>query len=314
MRTFVSIYLIPFLFAGTSVVEAASVQFDLLTWDNARATAQLPSAQDVKPAAGLPAVGDWLIFTQDDAHLPAGYNPAGALSHNFVDMTGVGGPGFNQGPSLTGSLTLEFSNGGASQWNVAVTDLAYTGQATPVMQMNQRLVTPGSPAAQNPAFNVDGVGNQGTWAASPAGNWRFESRLDFYFATNADGDPAPADVDAAFNDKLQQGYLIPVSQLTSAGLAGLALDDPAGFFAGDFGQYLLDEIAPRLPDGATYLLITQMAKTSPDYTESGLPITAASLIGNTTFAYTTAAIPEPASILLVGAALAVVSRRRRNAA
>jgi hypothetical protein len=93
------------------------------------------------------------------------------------------------------------------------------------------------------------------------------------------------DADAAFNDKLQTGHLIPVEQLTPAGLAGLTLDDPTGFHGGDFKQYLLDEIKPRLPGDATYLLVTQMAKTHPDYAELGLPITTGGFIGNTTIAY-----------------------------
>lgn len=289
------------------------ITFDLLTWGHAQATPELPSAVDVKPSGVLPAAGDWLAFTADDVPFPAGFNPAGAVSHNFADLTGVGGSGFNQTPSLSGSLTMAFASSGADSWNVGVTGLSYTGQATPVMQMNQFLVTPGSPATLVPAYNVDGVGNSGTWSSSSAGDWALSTQIDFYFATNADANPNPADIDVTFNNKTQEGYLIPVDQLTLAGMAAVTMDDPAGFFGGDFEQYLLDEIAPRLPGDATYLLVTQMGKVNPEYAETGLPFNTGSLVGNTTFAYTTQAVPEPMSAALAGAGIAIsLVRRQRN--
>lgn len=260
----------------------------------------------------MPSAGDWLVFTPDDQILSSAYNPQGALSHNLADFTGTGGSGFNNAPSLTGALSLGFAPAGAGSWNVSVESLAYTGQATPVMYMNQLLVTPQHAAAQNPVYGVDGVGNSGTWNASSASNWSIQYGLDFYFATNADGDPAASDVDATFNDTTQQGYLLSVSLLTADGLAGLSLDDPAGFYAGDFRTYLLDQVAPRLPADATYVLVTQMAKVHPDYAEAGLPITTAGLVGNTTIAYTTSLIPEPAAAALLGLfGPGLLLRRRR---
>ncbi|GMU23498.1 MAG: hypothetical protein AMXMBFR13_35760 [Phycisphaerae bacterium] len=285
------------------------VTFDLLTWNDLQAAPQLPSAANLKPSPILPGTGDWLIFTPDDVAFPLGSNPAGALSHNFADLAGAGGPGFNQAPSLSGNLIVEFTGSGPSSWHVAVTSQAYTGQASPLILMNQFLVTPGSTPTQSPVFNVDGLGNQGTWSSSSAGNWAFSTQLDFYFATNADGNPSPADVDATFNDQAQEGYLIPVDQLNPAGMASVNLDDSAGFYPGDFEQYLLDEIAPRLPADATYLLVTQMAKVNPQYAEAGLPLTSASLIGNITFAYTTQVIPEPASALLLVVGVTLLRRR-----
>lgn len=272
---------------------SVTVTFSLLIWDDTDATTELASAVGVKPSPVYPIAGDWFLFTNDDEQLPSTYNPLGAASHNFADITGVGGSGFNQAPSLLGddALTLELSCDPPGVWDVRVLGQAYLGTATPVMQVNQFLVQSGDPAAQNPAFNVDGLGNDGTWSASAAYDWEISYELDFYFAVSADGDPTGEDIDATFNNKQQVGYLIPVAELTPEGLASVALDDPAGHFDGDFERYLLDEIVIRLPPDAVYLLITQMNMTNPGYAEPGLPITTASLIGNTTIAYTTQAIP-----------------------
>ena len=168
--------------------------------------------------------------------------------------------------------------------------------------MNEFLVTPGSPAATNAAFNVDGAGNSGQWTASVSSQWAISFALDFYLATSADGDPSATDIDATFNDKSQTGFLIPVNQLTTNGLASVNLDDPLGFHTNNFETYLLEQIKPRLPANATYLLITQMGKTQPGYVELGLPITLNTLVGNTTIAYTTqtlAAAPQLLSLQIV---------------
>jgi len=294
--------------AATVVTGAAradvSVNFNLLT-DAA--------LEGKKPQPVMPATGDWLVGTADDETLPATYNPQGSFSHNMADLGGSGGSGFNQAPSLTGGLTLNFSASGPGQWGLSVTELAYTGVATPVMQMNQFLVTDGSSTAQNAAFNVDGLGNGGAWQGTVSGNWAITYDLDFYFATNADGNPANNDIDATFDNKAQTGFLIPISTLTPAGLTTVSLDDPAGFFAGDFEDYLLNTVAPLLPTDATYLLFTQMDKTNPGYTEAGLPITTSTLVGNTTIAYTTQAIPEPTSVaLLIAGGVGLAMRRRRR--
>jgi len=281
-----------------------SVNFHLLT-DTA--------FEGKKPQPVMPATGDGVVGTADDDTLPATYNPQGSLSHNMADLGGSGGSGFNQAPSLTGGLTLNFSSSGPGQWGLSVTQLAYTGVATPVMQMNQFLVTAGSPATQHTPFNVDGLGNGGTWQDTASTNWAITYDLDCYFATNADGDPANSDIDATFDNKTQTGFLIPVSALTPAGLAAVSLDDPAGFFAGDFDDYLLNSVAPRLPTDATFLLFTQMDKTNAGYTEAGLPITTSTLVGNTTIAYATQAIPEPTSLaLLIVGGVGLAMRRRRR--
>lgn len=219
-------------------------------------------------------------------------------------------------PSLSGSITLQFTPSKSVSWEVLATSQAYVGQATPFMLMNQFLVTPDSAATQNATFSVDGLGNSGTWQRSAAGNWAISYDLDFHFATNADGDvPVDSnDIDVTFDDKRQQGYLIPVSQLSTVGLSALTLDDPTGNFTGDLKTYLLNVVAPLLPSDAKYLLVTQMEKTHPGYAELGLPITTAGLIGNTTIAYTSSAIPEPSSAVLATVAATMVLRRTRGRA
>ena len=277
--------------------DAATLNFELLTWNDTDATDVLPSAAGRKPSKPAPNSGDWLVFTSDDNALPANNNLAGALSHNLVDPPGLAGPyGFVLAPSLSGSLTLDLEPDNGSNWTTKVKALAYAGQANSQMSMNQFLVTPGSPATANSAFNVDGAGNSGHWHASMTANWSLEYDIDFYFATSADGNPDPGDIDATFNDKIQTGHLIPVSQLTAEGLSGVTFAGDFGFYSGDLKQYLITEIAPRLPGNATYLLLTQMGKTSPNYTEAGLPIGLASAIGNFTMAYSTQTLAPPPQI------------------
>lgn len=162
---------------SAQLARGATLNFQLLTWNDTNATAELPSAVGRKPSATMPTTGDWLVFTADDALLAAGNNPAGAASHNIVDITGAGGPGYNLAPSLSGTLSLQLDSVSGSNWSAAVTALAYTGQANAVQAMNQFLVTPGSPATTN-------------------------------------------------------------------GLADVVLDDSLSFQAGEFEQYLLEQIVP----------------------------------------------------------------------
>lgn len=301
------------LLAGTveGALAGIDVDFTLLTWSNAQATGTLPTAVGLKPSSGTDA-GDWLVFTADDVSSGAAYNPTAALSHNLAELSGTSGSSFNTAPSLTGALTLTFAAGEPGEWNIVPKAQQYIGVATPVMQMNQFLIGPGDPSTQNAAFNVDGVVAAGTWQAGAETDWAIHYDLDFYFATNVEGDPSPSDVDATFDNATQRGYLLPVDQLTVSGLAALELVSPSGFFAGDFEAYLLDEIAPRLPADATYLLVTQMDKINPVYTEIGLPITTGTWVGNTTIAYTTQTIPEPSSLASLVLSLVIGLRRRRS--
>ncbi|MBN1511767.1 MAG: dockerin type I repeat-containing protein [Phycisphaerae bacterium] len=277
--------------------QAGTLEFTLLTWDDADATPERPSAVGRKPAQSSQPC-DWLLFTEDDYAYAAGWNPFGAVSHNFADPAGEGASAFVMAPSLTCSrpLTLSFARAGANAWDVHVVDQAYIGQATPFAQMNQFLVSAGDPATTDPRYAVDGLPNQGVWYASPENDWSLSCVLDFYLATNTDGNGDPVDIDAAFDNCVQSGHLIPVSELTGVGLDGLDLDDPAGFYEGDFKGYLLEEITPRLPAEATALLITQMTKSHPVFTDVDVSITLGSLVGNTTIAYTTDALPSPQDV------------------
>ncbi|MCK4658641.1 MAG: hypothetical protein KAV82_03880 [Phycisphaerae bacterium] len=275
-----------------ALADGVTLHFTLLTWDDSQAGPELPSAVGWKPAQSSKPC-DWLLFTEDDYEYASGWNPLGAISHNIADPAGAGGSGFVMAPSLTGeaALTMEFSYAGSDSWDVHIIHQEYIGQATTVAQMNQTLVSEGDPATLDPVYNVDGLPNAGAWERGPANNWSISYVLDFYLASNTDGDPDPLDIDATFDDQPQTGYLIPVAELTEAGMAAVELDDPAGFFDGDFEQYLLDEIAPRLPAEATCLLVTQMEKCHPVYHDDDVSITLGSLVGNTTIAYATQPLP-----------------------
>jgi hypothetical protein len=285
MKTNVMIVFIGvFLIGNTHKSLAREVTFQLLTSD---------SAVNVAPG-NIAMPNDWLTLTADDSL--QGFNPDGALSFNLVDIAGIMPPSaWNRGPALTGQLVLDIVDNGDGSAGVLATGLVYQGKASPVMQMNQFLILPDTPAAQDTSIPVDGLTISGVWLNSAAGQWSITYDLDSYFATNVDGDPGPEDVDAVFSDKTQTGYLIPVSELTDTGLAAVELDDPTGFFAGDFEAYLQQTILPLLPEEATYLLITQMSKTAPEYVQpgGGLPITTNSLFGNTTVAFTTEDIYAP---------------------
>ena len=304
---------LPFVLAAwlAQVVLAETVAFQLLTWNDSNDTSVYCSAVGLKPSVNDSRSNDWLLFTDDDHEFEALYNPIGAISHNFADISGSVGSGFNNFPSLTGNLHMVFTSTGPETWDVTISNLFYYGKAQPAPQatMNQFLVTPGSFATTNPAYNVDGLGNCGTWCDTPASNWAISYQIDFFFDAAMDSYPPKGDdVDSAYNDKMQTGYLIPVDQLTTAGLVAVALDDPAGFYTNDFEQYLLDEIVPRLPEDAVYLLFTQMLKTHPNYTDPAYAITTNSFIGNTTLAYTTQEIiPEPTTALWGCACLAIAA-------
>ncbi len=274
--------------------EAVTLEFTLLTWNDQQATPELPSAVGIKPSQSSQPC-DWLLFTGDDYVYPDGWNPLGAISHNFADPAGDGGSTFAMAPSLTciTPLALDFTPISTNAWNVQPASLAYTGDATSFAQMNQFLILPGDPATLDSTYNVDGQTSLGTWNATSESNWILNYSIDFYLATNTDGNGAPQDIDATFDNCIQAGYLIPKSKLTLTGLADVELDDPAGFFTGDFKSYLLNQIAPRLPENATALLVTQMAKTNPVFTDVDVSITLASRVGNTTIAYTFDPLPVP---------------------
>ena len=99
-------------------------------------------------------------------------------------------------------------------------------------------------------------------------------------------------------------------------MAATTINDGSGYYTNDFEQYLLDEIAPRLPDDALYLFVAQLLKTHllyssvPDHVDTNK-----TLFGECWIAYTNEEIvPEPTMLYLPCIAavfVALVKRYRR---
>lgn len=276
-------------------VSAAPVEFQLLTHtDNVQ---RLP-----QPKAQEGVSGDHLLWTPDDI-THSSYNPDGCFSFNFMNPVGVDPnlgypPGYAEGiHSMTASLTLEMDlqAGGA----LAIESLAFDGYiASSKPIAHQRLVQVGDPATDGNHGPVDGMGNAGTYAASAASNWAFEASFDWYYDTPFAGSGG---IDMTFDDYQWSGFIIPVSELTIAGMSATTIDDPLGYFSGtssDFESWLLDEAAPRLPQDAAYLLFAQ-GEAHPIWTNPMMGMTTDGIIGETIIGY---AIPEPTTMvfLLIG--------------
>ena len=273
---------------------AATVDFSLLTHsDNVHWLAQKTDS-----------TGDYLVQTADDFYASTLY-PDGSFSFNFMDRDGTGG-GYASGVHpLTG--TLEIDADLASGGNLALESLRFDGRAY-ANATDLYLVKPGDPAT-GAAYGscADGSPNNGSWAASAASNWDFSLTFDWYYDTPYEG----IGIDMIFDDYAWEGFLIPVGELTAAGMAATVLEDPLGYYAGDFEVWLLDEVAPRLPGDANYLLFAQ-GKAVVTWSQTTLE-TGTGLVGETILAYTTA--PEPATVasLLAGAVWCIAARRARLA-
>lgn len=286
------------LLAGvTASASAGLVEFTLLTHaDNAHYIAQPTDS-----------TGDHLIQTGDDCHASSLYSD-GSFSFNFMDKDAAGGGSANGVHPLTGTLEMDvdLASGGA----VTIESLQFDGKAY-AQATNQHLVKPGDPATgPNYGNCVDGSPNNGSYEASAASNWQFSATIDWYYDVPYKG----LGIDMIFDDYPWTGFLIPVGELTTEGMADTILDDPLGFYSGtseDFEDWLLEQVKHhRLPGDAEYLLFAQGEGVvtwcqTPSF-ESGTGIARETIIGYTT-------VPEPATLLLVAVGLGVAAVARRRA-
>jgi len=283
-------------------VSAAPVEFELLTHpDNVQ---RLP-----QPKAQVGVSGDHLLRTGDDIS-GATFNPNGCFGFNFMNPVGILEPDYPPGyvegiHSMTGFLSLEMDlqAGGA----VSVGSLAFDGYVAPAKPIaRQRLVQVGDPAADGNHGPVDGVGNSGTYGASPGANWAFEANFDWYYDVPFAG---PGTIDMTFNNYQWNGFIIPVSELTPAGMTAVTLDDPLGYFGGassDFEAWLLNEVAPRLPKEAVYLLFAQ-GEAHPNWTHPMMGMTTDGIVGETIIGY---AVPEPTTAFFFLSGLWALASKR----
>jgi len=292
------------------------VTFTLLTWTND--WTNLPTAVGLKPAYNNTNDGvyttldsDWLVFTEDDKPFP-GANFYGAFSHKYNDRVGLSGlarGGHESANSLTGFVSMSFAERGPDTWDVEVLDYYTVGSktaSTTQFSYSYLVTTNFLYLVTNAQYGVDGTGNTGVWHASAAGNWHLSFQAQAYAKT-------PGVEHTELYDRCL-GCVIPVDQLTPAGLAGTSIDDPSGYYTNDFQAYLLGEVAPRLPDDARYLLFVQLLKTSLLFsTDPGHVDTNDTLFGECWFATTSDEI-IPEAGLGGAAALALVAwcARRRS--
>jgi hypothetical protein len=280
--------LVPFILLTISLVAdapAGSIEFELLTHTD---NIQLLPQQKAIPGVS----GDHLLQTADDIN-GITYNPDGCFSFNFMNPVGVSEPcyppGYAEGiHSMTGSVTLELNlyTGGT----VEVTSLAFEGyvaQGKPLA--HQWLIQPGDPATDGNHGPVDGIPNSGVYAASATANWAFGISFDWYYDTPYAG---PGGIDMTFDNYQWSGFIIPVSELTTVGMDATTLNDPLGYFDGtseDLESWLLEEVVPRLPQDAAYLLFVQ-GEAHPDWTNPDMGMTTDGIVGETIIGY---AVQQP---------------------
>jgi hypothetical protein len=271
----------------TVCAQAASVEFELVT--------HLNNIQLLPQPKGIPGVsGDHLLLTADD--ITGGtFNPDGCFSFNFMNPVGIlepdYPPGYAEGiHSMTGTVTLEINlyTGG----DVDVASLAFDGyvaQGKPIA--HQYLVQPGDPAADGSYGPVDGLPNSGVYTPSAMANWAFGISFDWYYDTPFAGSGS---IDMTFDDYQWRGFIIPVSELTTAGMKMTTLNDPLGYFPGtseEFESWLLNEVKPLLPQDAAYLLFAQ-GEAHPDWTNPLMGMTTDGIVGETILGYAVQPPPQ----------------------
>ncbi len=261
-------------------VPAGSIEFELLMHtDNIQLLPQ--------PSGEVGVSGDHLIQTTDDITGTI-YNPNGCFSFNFMNPVGISEPNYPPGyaesiHSMSSSLVIDvdLQNGGP----LSIESLTFDGYIAPSKSSTQWLVQIGDPATD---YNTDGMPNAGTYIASADANWVFEASFDWYYDTPF---PGPGSIDMTFDNYRWHGFIIPVSELTITSMDATTLDDPLGYFGGtseDFESWLLDEVASRLPQEATYLIFVQ-GEAHPDWTNPNMGMTTDGIVGETIIGY---AVPQ----------------------
>jgi len=294
--------LVAMLLVKSTNLRAGTVEFELLTHpDN---VGLLP-----QPKGQVTVSGDHLLHTVDDIS-GSTFNPDGCISFNFMNPVGISEPDYPPGyaegiHSVTGSFVLDIDLDAGGP--IAVDSLAldaYVALGKPIA--HQRLVQPGDPATDGTHGPIDGMTNSGTYAATAAANWAFNANFDWYYDTPFAGSGG---IDMTFDDYQWNGFIIPVSELTTAGMSATSLDDPLDYFGGNFESWLLNQLSGQLPQEAVYLLFAQ-GETHPDWTSPKMGMTPEGIVGETIIAY---AVPEPATMILlaIGFCWAKVTRRRR---
>ena len=261
-------------------VPAGSIEFELLLHtDNVQLLPQ--------PKGLLGVSGDHLLQTADDI-TGSTFNPDGCFSFNFMNPVGVSEPcyppGYAEGiHSMSSSLVLDIDllNGGS----VSIESLTFDGYIAPSKFSIQRLVQVGDPAT---GYNTDGMPNGGTYIASADANWALQISFDWYYDTPFAGSNT---IDITFNNYRWDGFIIPISELTIAGMGATTLDDPLGYFGGtsaDFESWLLSEVATRLPQEANYLLFVQ-GEAHPAWRNPSMGMQLEGIVGETIIGY---AVPQ----------------------
>ena len=261
-------------------VSAGSIEFELVVHPN--------NVQLLPQPKGIPGVsGDHLLQTADDI-TGSTFNPDGCFSFNFMNPVGVSEPcyppGYAEGiHSMSSSLVLDIDllNGGS----VSIESLTFDGYIAPSKFSIQRLVQVGDPAT---GYNTDGMPNGGTYIASADANWALQISFDWYYDTPFAGSNT---IDITFNNYRWDGFIIPISELTIAGMGATTLDDPLGYFGGtsaDFESWLLSEVATRLPQEANYLLFVQ-GEAHPAWRNPSMGMQLEGIVGETIIGY---AVPQ----------------------
>ena len=269
-------------------VSAGSIEFELLV--HSHNVKLLP-----QPKGQIGISGDHLLQTEDDI-TGSTFNPDGCFSFNFMSPVGISEPDYPPGyvegiHSMVGSIVLDIDlqNGGSFR----IKSLALNGYVAPGKPIaHQKLVQVGEPAANGNYGSIDGLPNSGSYTPFAAENWAFEAILDWYYDTPYAG---PGNIDLTFNNYRWSGFIIPVSELTIAGMEATTLDDPLGYFGGtseDFESWLLIEVATRLPSEAVYLLFIQ-AQAHPSWTNPNMGMTTDGIVGETIIGCAVAQCGDP---------------------